>query len=204
MRRILARLVNWSISWSLVAILFWQLPGKVVADEPAAPVDEPVVSAAETTVVKENPATEEVAEEKIASAKQPNVVVASTKPRQLFQHATYPDAWKAAQKSNRPILVYVSMPNCRYCVKMKEQVFHLPRVKQLVANSFETVRADRYTHSKLVQKLRVRWYPTTVLVGPNNRILDVIEGYADANKFQQRLQTGLASLKNSPTAIQTR
>ncbi len=139
-------------------------------------------------------------------ATQPPLVsaVPAAQPRPLFQHTTYPAAWKAAQKSNRPILVFVSMPNCHYCVKMKEQVYRLPRVRQLVASSFETVNAGRYSHSKLVEKLHIKWYPTTVLVGPNNKVLDVIEGYADANMFQQRLQTGLASAHGAPSATQTR
>ncbi len=142
----------------------------------------------------------------LPSATQPPLVsdVPVVQPRPLFQHATYPAAWKAAQKSNRPILVYVSMPNCHFCEKMKSQVFQLPRVRNLVSSSFETVRAGRYTHAKLVQNLRVKWYPTTVLVGPNNKILDVIEGYADPNQFQQRLQTGLASASNTSKETQTR
>ena len=125
-------------------------------------------------------------------------------PRPLFQHATYPDAWRAAQKSNRPILVYVSMPNCPYCVKMKQQVYQLPHVKQLVSSSFETIRVGRYTHADLVRKLRIKWYPTTVLVGPNNKILDVIEGYAEANQFRQRLHTGIASLRKKSVTTQLR
>lgn len=122
-----------------------------------------------------------------------------TKPRPLFQHATYPAAWKAAQQSNRPILVFVSMPNCHYCVKMKDQVFCRPHVKDLVANSFETIKADRFAHPKLISSLKIRLYPTTVLVSPNNKILDVIEGYSDPSKFQQRLHTGLASLSTTKT-----
>lgn len=133
-----------------------------------------------------------------------SVLPAAAKPKPMFQHATYPAAWKAAQKSNRPILVYVSMPNCHYCEKMKEQVYRLPRVRNLVSGSFETISVGRYTHAKLVESLRVKWYPTTVLVGPNNKILDVIEGYADANQFQQRLQTGLASVNSTSVLTQTR
>jgi hypothetical protein len=41
--------------------------------------------------------------------------------------------------------------------------------------------------------LNVRWYPTTVLVGSDNKVLDVIEGYVDANSLKQRLQLGLAA-----------
>ena len=158
-------------------------------------VVEPVVSDSSSTLVNEK------TEDKTAAV---SVVPVIVKPRPLFQHSTYPAAWKAAQQSNRPILVFVSMPNCHYCVKMKQQVYQQPHVKDLVANSFETIKADRFAHPKLISSLKVRLYPTTVLVGPNNKILDVIEGYADANKFQRRLQTGIASAANLASATKMR
>jgi len=115
----------------------------------------------------------------------------------LFRHSTYPAAWTAAQKSNRPILVYVSMPNCPHCVKMVKKTYERPEVGKLVSSSFESIYADRYTHAKLVQMLDVQWYPTTILVGPNNQVLDVIEGYVDSKTFQRRLQTGLAAASST-------
>ena len=111
----------------------------------------------------------------------------------VFRHHSYPEAWTAAQKSNRPILVYISMPHCPYCVKMIEKTYGVPEVGKLVSSSFETVYAGRFSHAKLVRMLKVKWYPTTVLVGPNNKVLDVIEGYVDSKTFQRRLQTGLAA-----------
>jgi len=115
----------------------------------------------------------------------------------LFRHSTYPAAWTAAQKSNRPILVYISMPNCPYCVKMMKKTYQRPEVENLVASSFETIYADRFTHAKLVQTLNVKFYPTTIIVGPNNKVLDVIKGYVDSKTFQRRLQTGLAAASST-------
>jgi thioredoxin-related protein len=120
------------------------------------------------------------------------------KSRELFQHSSYPKAWTAAQQSNRPILLYVTMPGCSHCDKMMEETLHLPHVKQMISESFETVYVSRRTHAKLVKKLKVKWYPTTVLVGSNNKVVDVIEGYVDAKVFQSRLKVGLASA-DSPT-----
>ncbi len=128
-------------------------------------------------------------------------VIQPKKEASLFRHSTYPAAWTAAQESNRPILIYVSMPRCPHCVKMVDQTFGRPAVEDLVSGSFETVYAGRYTHAELVKKLQVKWYPTTVLVSPNNKVLDVIEGYVDAAKFKHHLQTGLAA---AGTASQTR
>lgn len=118
----------------------------------------------------------------------------------LFQHATYPEAWKAAQKSNRPILIYVCMPNCPHCTKMMEKTYELSHVDKLVRGSFETIHVGRYSHAKLISKLKIKWYPTTVLVSPNNKVLDMIEGYVAAPKFEQRLYTGLANVSGTKVA----
>jgi len=115
----------------------------------------------------------------------------------LFSHTSYPEAWTAAQKSNRPILLYVTMPGCPHCEKMMEETYHFPVVEQMVSESFESLRVSRQTHAKLVKSLNVKWYPTTVLVGANNKIVDVIEGYVDAKDFQQRLKMGIASTDSS-------
>ncbi len=125
-------------------------------------------------------------------------VIVDVKNAPLFRHASYPAAWTAAQESNRPILVYVSMPQCPHCTKMLEQTYETNGVNEIVKGSFETLQVSRYTHAALISKLHVRWYPTTVLVGSNNKVLDMIEGYVDANTFKQRLQLGIASA-NSDT-----
>jgi hypothetical protein len=122
-----------------------------------------------------------------------NKTTTNKKGTSLFRHSTYPAAWTAAQESNRPILIYVTMPQCPHCVKMIEQTYKRPTVGKIVSSSFETICADRFIHAKLIEKLHVKWYPTTILVSPNNKVLDVIEGYVDEAKFKQHLQTGLAA-----------
>ena len=76
---------------------------------------------------------------------------------------------------------------------MTENIYKRSGVSRLVTTSFETIRADRFRHAQLVQSLRVKLYPTTVLVGSDNRVLDVIEGYVEAEEFLHRLKSGLAS-----------
>jgi len=143
-----------------------------------------------------------VAEDTVSTSPRLETLVAEAavgKNAPLFRHSTYPAAWSAAQKSNRPILVYVSMPNCPYCVKMMKKTYGRPEVGDLVASSFETVYAGRFTHAKLVQSLNVKLFPTTIIVGPNNKVLDVIKGYVDSRTFQRRLQTGLAAASSTQT-----
>ncbi len=135
----------------------------------------------------------------VAKEQPADMPVVEKKSQSLFKHASYPAAWTAAQESNKPILVYVTMPQCSHCTKMIKQTYEQPDVDEMVKGSFETLEAGRYTDATLVSKLHVRWYPTTVLVGSNNKVLDVIEGYVDAKTFKRRLQLGIASAhSNAP------
>ncbi|MBX3434577.1 MAG: thioredoxin family protein [Pirellulales bacterium] len=119
----------------------------------------------------------------------------------VFRWTSYPAAWTAAQKTNRPILLYVTSPGCPHCVKMVSETFQAPHISPLVSESFETVYVDRAVQPELVAKLKVRWFPTTIVVGANNKVIDVLEGYVDPLAFTTRIKTGLAA---STTSTQTR
>ena len=118
-------------------------------------------------------------------------------PDPLFRHVSYPAAWNAAQKSNRPLLLFVTMSGCPYCVKMVQNTLKDPDIRSLVADSFETVYVDRSAQAKLVEKLNIRYYPTIILVSSNNRVLDVIEGYVEPKVFQHRMRTNLAAFQTT-------
>lgn len=111
----------------------------------------------------------------------------------VFRWTSYPAAWTAAQKTNRPILMFVTAPGCPHCVKMIAETYQARHISPLVVDSFETVYVDRATQPELVAKLQVRWFPTTIVVGTNNKVIDVLEGYIDPLTFSQRLKTGLAA-----------
>jgi thioredoxin-related protein len=130
----------------------------------------------------------------VASQARGTTSAAGQRPLQhgVFRWTSYPAAWTAAQRSQRPILVFVTSSRCPHCVRMLSQTFKDADVQQTVVEGFETVYVDRSAHPELVAKLGVRLFPTTVLVGSNNKIMDVLEGYVDAAAFQRRLQPRLA------------
>lgn len=123
----------------------------------------------------------------------------------VFRFTSYPVAWTVAQKTNRPILVYVTSDGCPHCVRMVEQTYKLPAVSQMVVNRFETVYVNRRQQAKLVQKMKINWFPTTIVVAPNNQVIDRIEGYVDSSVFTRRIQTQLAAheavLKNAQKSL---
>lgn len=119
----------------------------------------------------------------------------------VFRFASYPTAWTAAQKTNRPILVFVTSPSCPHCTRMLGETYSQASVSRFVAGSFETVFVDRAEQPALISKLHVRMFPTTIVVAPNNKVIDVIEGYVDGATLSRRLQTSLAA---QSTILQTR
>jgi Thioredoxin-like domain len=114
----------------------------------------------------------------------------------VFRFSSYPLAWTAAQKTNRPILVFVTSPSCPHCTRMLGETYRQANVSRFVADSFETVIVDRFEQPALAAKLHVRFFPTTIVVAPNNKVIDVIEGYVDGATFARRLQTTLAAQSN--------
>lgn len=192
MERSVTRTTRWFACAALLA------PAAVRGADSPSPPSEAVPVAVQ---VAEDSAPEDSAPGASATADQPAAVMVAAKDTPLFKHASYPSAWTAAQETNRPILVYVSMPQCPHCTKMLDETYEQSDVDEIVKGSFETLQVSRYTHATLISKLHVRWYPTTVLVGSNNKVLDMIEGYVDANTFKRRLQLGIASAN---TDTQTR
>lgn len=116
----------------------------------------------------------------------------------VFKFSSYPAAWTAAQSSSRPILVFATSPNCPHCVRMISDSLRAPPVCRFLNESFETVYSDRFEQPELVAKLGVRRFPTTFIVGPDNQVIDVLEGYVDAKTLAARLQTSVAA-QQAPT-----
>ena len=143
-----------------------------------------------------------------AIAETTRTTVDASAPRPLrhgvFRFNTYPAAWTAAQKTNRPILVYACSPACPNCVRMLGETYQTERVQQFVSGSFETVFIDRFEQPDMAAKLHLRWFPTTLIVSPSNKVIDVIEGYVDAATLERRLQTSLAAHAKSVEETQTR
>jgi thiol-disulfide isomerase/thioredoxin len=139
--------------------------------------------------------------EPVAAAEQANVpsailTAAPAKPKLrhgVFRYSSYPAAWTSAKITNRPFLVFACSSNCPHCVRMIGETYQSPKVKKLVNDSFETVYVDRGEQPELTAKLRIRYFPTTIVVGPNNQVLDVIEGYVDSKTLASRLQTSMAA-----------
>jgi thiol-disulfide isomerase/thioredoxin len=106
----------------------------------------------------------------------------------------YEHGLAASRRSGRPMLVKISADWCDFCQQMKRQTYTDQGVVRTISNGFVPVTLDGDVDRKLIQQLGVRSLPAVVVIAPDLRIIDRIEGF----KTAQQLTTSL--LRHRPRA----
>ena len=107
--------------------------------------------------------------------------------RGLFAHKNIEQAWKSAVASKKPLVVMFTSDGCAYCTKMLQETYADPQVKKMLVGHTESVLAHANRYRPLVKKLGIRGYPSTLVVAPDGRVLDFMEGYVEAKTFARRI-----------------
>lgn len=99
------------------------------------------------------------------------------------------DAARAeSQKSNRPLMLFITSANCPYCVKMSHETFRNAAVIAELNEHFVPVQIDRGMHPALERKLAVRLYPTIVIVDDADVEVRRMVGFTAAPSFTATLK----------------
>jgi len=97
------------------------------------------------------------------------------------------DAWKKAVEEKRPLLVYVAMDGCAFCRKLEKDTFSDPKIAEKIGSGFIAAKLDGPKDPKFTKRLGVRSYPTLVIISPENKVLDSISGFVEADELSNRL-----------------
>jgi Tetratricopeptide repeat len=73
-------------------------------------------------------------------------------------------------------------------------VYPEPRVDQLVRENFIPVRIQVRENPQAMERFNVQWTPTIVLLGPDGKEHQRIEGFLDTEDFLAQLTLGLAKI----------
>jgi len=106
-------------------------------------------------------------------------------------------AWRSAQQDQRLMLLFITTQNCLYCRKMEQDTFANQKVASGIQRNCVPVAVQAENNETLVQKFRVRSYPTTVIISPTSGVVDYIVGYLGPDQFSRRLD---AAAQRSRTA----
>ena len=104
-------------------------------------------------------------------------------------HGDWSTARRESQAQGRPILLFVTMDNCYYCTKMSHETFGDSHVMQDIERDFLLARVSSERNPDLVRRLNVRLFPTTVILGPDETVIDSISGYVGPQQFRSRLKS---------------
>ena len=100
-----------------------------------------------------------------------------------------------AQKSKKPLIVMISEPDCRWCIKMKKGVLSDPRVqKQLERYLLVRIRRSDRVQSSKIESFDGK-IPSFFLLSPKGEVVDAIVGYYKPDDFLGYLQEITEELK---------
>lgn len=100
-------------------------------------------------------------------------------------------AWQLALKTQRPLLVFITMDDCLYCQKMKKSTLQDRQIVHDLTTEFVPVTINVKDQPELVKLLFVKSYPTTVIILNNGDVIDSIAGYQTPRQLHERLNTTL-------------
>ncbi len=92
-----------------------------------------------------------------------------------------------AKRAGLPLLIQVSAEWCPHCVRMERETYTDPRLTSAISQRYVAVSVDADQQRKFIQQMGIQSLPTTLVVAPDLRILDRLQGYQTANQILQAL-----------------
>ncbi|MCU0961400.1 MAG: thioredoxin family protein [Pirellulaceae bacterium] len=96
-------------------------------------------------------------------------------------------AWRAAREQQRPLLLFVTMDTCVHCQKMKQTTLKDAAVQSDLKERFIPVALNVKDEPEFIKTLRVRTFPTLVVIQPNGDVVESISGYQTPKQLREKL-----------------
>jgi thioredoxin-related protein/predicted Zn-dependent protease len=125
------------------------------------------------------------------------VLPLSTMAQEVEWRLDYAKARQEAIEKNRPLFIDVGTENCYYCKQLDLRTFREPTIVALLNERCIPLKIDADHHAKLVEALRVEYYPTLVFANAEGKILGYQQGFIEAPPLHERLN----KLFFSPSAV---
>jgi thioredoxin-related protein len=102
-------------------------------------------------------------------------------------HSDLKSAWETASEQQRPLLVFLTTDGCAYCQKMKQTTLRDKGVQVDVSTRFIPVVLNAKDEPDLVKLLKIRVYPSVVVIEPSGDVVESISGYQTAKQLRDKL-----------------
>jgi thioredoxin-like negative regulator of GroEL len=119
--------------------------------------------------------------------------VSSGRGQDVEWRSDYNAARREAAAKNRPLVIDFGTENCFWCKKLEAVTFRDPTVANVINERFVALKIDAERDAPLASALRIQSYPTVVLASADGKILDMQEGFLEAQRFMEKLNKVLAN-----------
>lgn len=113
-------------------------------------------------------------------------------------------AWTSAREKQRPLLLFVTMDGCVHCQRMKLTTLRDKGVQHDLEKEFVPVTLNAKDKPELVKRLRLRLFPTVVVIQPNGTVMESITGYQSPKQLREKLSATLRQASRETSAATQR
>ncbi len=102
-----------------------------------------------------------------------------SEPAEVAWMESLPQAVAEAERTGKPVLVYIWAVWCAPCKMMEETTYRDPDVRQAIAN-FVPLRVDADHQQPFIKEYRINAYPTVLVLDGDGREVTRLIGLIDA------------------------
>jgi len=113
-------------------------------------------------------------------------------------HPDFEGAKAVAAQRGQLVLAYFWAPWCPVCLQMEREVFSQPALMASIHSGYVPVKVNHDDAPQLIRSYGVRALPATVLISPDGRPLDRIDGRMSARQLSARLQKVASQAQRPP------
>jgi thiol-disulfide isomerase/thioredoxin len=92
-----------------------------------------------------------------------------------------------AKRAGLPLLIQVSAEWCPHCVRMTRETYTDPQLTNIISQRYVAVSVDADEQREFIQQMGIQSLPTTLVVAPDLRILNRLQGFQSADQIMQAL-----------------
>ena len=96
-------------------------------------------------------------------------------------------ALQGAAERGQSVLLYVSSDQCKYCTQMVQTTLAEPRLRQAIEQGFVPVSINGRERPDLVRRLKIRSFPTTVVLDARGRVVRQVVGFQTSARLWQQV-----------------
>jgi thioredoxin-related protein len=104
-------------------------------------------------------------------------------------HRDFDQGWAEAKRSNRPLLIYITAPNCIYCEAMKRDTWCDQSIEAAVGQEFVAIQLSPEENANVISRIKVETYPMTLIGIPEGKIVAHRKGYQPPSEMKTLLKS---------------